>query len=182
LYFFLFLSFIRVYGQPTEKQVKELSAGVTKSSIQTGAADPEKTAIEKQFLDRARKNIETYRKGDASIIVVDSNGGPVKNVKVEINQVTQDFLFGNLAFEIGGFAPKVPYKVDEFKEKFKALFNFAILPFYWNGYEDRAGTPEWQKNQAALEWCLANGITVKGHPLGWTGPAGTPKWLLKQTP
>ena len=127
--FFLFLSIVPVSGQPTEKQVKELSAGVTKSSVQTGSEDVEKTIIEKEYLDKARKNIETYRKGDASIIVVDAKGEPVKNVKVEINQVTQDFLFGNLAFEIGGFAPKVPYKVDEFKEKFKALFIFANPSF-----------------------------------------------------
>jgi endo-1,4-beta-xylanase len=180
--FFLFLSIVTVSGQPTDKQVKELSAGVTKSSVQPGSEEEQRTVIEKEYLGKARKNIEAYRKGNASIIVVDAKGEPVKNVKIEINQATQDFLFGNIAFEIGGFAPKVPYKVDEFKEKFKALFNFAILPFYWNGYEDRAGTPEWKGNQAALDWCLANGITVKGHPLGWTGPAGTPKWLLQQTP
>lgn len=36
------------------------------------------------------------------------------------------------------------------------------------------------KKSSALDWCLANDIICKGHPLGWTGPAGTPKWLLQQ--
>jgi endo-1,4-beta-xylanase len=39
-------------------------------------------------------------------------------------------LFGNLVFEIAGFAPKELYKVDEFKARFKALYNFAVLPFF----------------------------------------------------
>ena len=120
------------------------------------------------------------RKGDATLIFLDAQGKPLKNLQIDINQVSQDFLFGNLVFEIAGFAPKEPYKVEVFKERFKALFNFAVFPFYWEGYEKKAGNPNWQKNQAALDWCLANDITCKGHPLGWTGPAGTPKWLLQQ--
>jgi GH35 family endo-1,4-beta-xylanase len=28
-----------------------------------------------------------------------------------------------------------------------------------------------------VEWALANGITLKGHPLAWTHTAGTPGWL-----
>ena len=56
----------------------------------------DKMQIEKQLLDEARKNIEQYRKGNAEIVFVDKNGKKLKNLQVEINQVTQDFLFGNL--------------------------------------------------------------------------------------
>jgi endo-1,4-beta-xylanase len=177
--FFLILPFSFLFGQPTDQKVKELSASVSKFSGQTADEISRKAILETEYLEKAKKNIELYRKGDASINVIDFQGKPIKNLKIEINQISQDFLFGNLAFEIGGFSPEVPFKVDEFREKFKALFNLAVLPFYWNGYEKRAGSPEWYKNTNALDWCLENGITVKGHPLGWTGPAGTPKWLLK---
>jgi endo-1,4-beta-xylanase len=178
--FFMLFNVGLVFAQPTDKKVKKEVDAASKSSNQSAAGLTEdKAAIEMEYLAKARHNIETYRKSDASLLFVDANGNPLKNVKVEINQVTQDFLFGNIAFEIAGFAPKEPYKVDEFKEKFKALYNFAVFPFYWNGYERSAGNPEWQKNQNAIEWCLANGITCKGHPLGWTGPSGTPKWLLR---
>lgn len=179
LIFFLPITLL-VSSQPTEKKIKELSSGVNTFSGQTKEEIAKKRAIEKEYLDKARKNIELYRKGDASVVILDSQGKPVTDLQVEVNQLTQDFLFGNLVFELGGFSPKVPYKVDEFKQRFKALFNYAILPFYWSGYERTAGKPEWQKNEEALDWCLANGITCKGHPLGWTSPSGTPKWLMKQ--
>jgi GH35 family endo-1,4-beta-xylanase len=142
----------------------------------------DKTKIEQEYLAKAQQNIEQYRKGDASVLFVDSKGKPLKNLNVEINQVTQDFLFGNIAWELTGMVDGEPYKLDLFKERFKALYNFAILPFYWSYYEPKAANPQWQRNEAAIKWCLENGITLKGHPLSWTNPAGTPDWLLKLPP
>ncbi len=164
-----------IQAQPKGEKIKEQAAN---AKIQAAGIADEKALVEKQYLAKAHENIELYRKGDALLSFVDASGKPVKNIQIEINQVSQDFLFGNLAFEIAGFAPKEPFKVDEFKEKYKGLFNFAVFPFYWDGYEKSAGKPEWQKKQDALDWCIANGITCKGHPLGWTGPLGTPQWLL----
>ena len=179
---FWVINLTHLYAQPTGQKVKEVSSGTATFAGSSKEEMVQKQAIEKEYLQRANTNIERYRKGDASIVFVDENGKPLANVEVAINQITQDFLFGNLLFEIGGFSPKEPYKEDEFKAKFKALFNFGILPFYWNGYEKAAGNPSWQRNEEALTWCLENGITAKGHPLGWTSPAGTPKWLLKLPP
>jgi endo-1,4-beta-xylanase len=139
----------------------------------------DKTKIEQEYLAKARQNIEQYRKGDASILFVDSKGKPIKNLEVKIDQVSQDFLFGNIAWELTGMVDGEPYKLDLFKERFKALYNFAIVPFYWSYYEPKAGNPQWQRNEAAIKWCLEKGITLKGHPLSWTNPAGTPDWLLK---
>jgi len=164
-----------IKAQPNEKQVKQ----VMESTLKTvSGLTEDKVAIEKEYLVKARHNIETYRKSDAILVFVDAKGEPVKNVKIEINQVSQDFRFGNLAFGLVNKGPGKMYKEEEFKERFKALFNFAIFPFYWIAYESLPGKPQWQRNQAVLEWCLANGITCKGHPLGWTGQYGTPKWLL----
>ncbi|GAB2579321.1 endo-1,4-beta-xylanase [Spirosoma areae] len=174
----LLLNFPVCYAQPTGKRIAEQAAadGVNAGLDSLGR---ERSRIEIEYLARATKNIEKYRKGDAQLHVVDAAGKPVRNVLVTINQVSQDFLFGNLVFDIAGFAPKEPYKVDLFKERFKALFNFAVLPFYWANYERKPGMPEWKRNQEAIDWCRANGITTKGHPLGWTSPSGTPKWLLQ---
>lgn len=170
---------LSIFAQPTEKQVKkEVEAASKTSNKTTEVLTEDKVAIEKEYLAKARHNIETYRKSDAILVFVDSKGEPVKNVKVEINQVSQDFRFGNLAFELVNKESGKMYKADEFKERFKALFNFAIFPFYWAAYESSPGKPQWQRNQDVLEWCLVNGITCKGHPLGWTGQYGTPKWLL----
>ncbi len=171
----------QIQAQPTDKKVKELSSGSTVFSGQTEEERGKKTVLEQEYLAKARQNIELIRKGEAALNFVDAQGKPLKNLQIDINQVSQDFLFGNLMFELTGSSPKDSLKVAAFKEKFKALFNFAVFPFYWESYEKKAGNPNWQNNQAALDWCLANGITCKGHPLGWTGPAGTPKWLLQQS-
>lgn len=166
----LLVSFIAIMGQ-----LKGQTADKTQQL--------DKTKIEQEYLAKARQNIEQYRKGDASISFIDAKGKPVKNVKVEINQVTQDFLFGNIVWELTGMVDGgEPYKLDVFKERFKALFNFAILPFYWSYYESLPGRPEWQRNEPAIKWCLENGITLKGHPLSWTSPSGTPDWLLRLPP
>jgi len=173
---------VNIKAQPTSKKISEQEASAKISSGQTAVQTTDKTKIEQEYLTKARKNIEQYRKGDASVSVVDAQGKPLKNIKVEINQVSQDFLFGNIVFELAGTSSKEPYKVDEFKAKFKALFNFAIIPYYWAAYERKAGNPDWQRNEAAIKWCLDNNITLKGHPLSWTSPSGTPRWLLKLEP
>ena len=54
----------------------------------------EKTASE--ILKKAEQNIEQYRKGDARISFMDNTGNPVRDAEIEIKQVSQDFLFGNI--------------------------------------------------------------------------------------
>ena len=56
-----------------------------------------KEQIEKQLLNAARVNIEKYRKGNAVVSVTDRKGEKLRNLQVEVNQITQDFLFGNLS-------------------------------------------------------------------------------------
>ena len=165
-------------AQPAGERTNQQASSDTSAAARL-LQQEERSRIEKKYLLQAKQNIEKYRKGNASLAITDEEGKPLKNIQIEINQISQDFLFGNTIFEIAGFAPKLPYKTDLFKERFKALFNFAVLPFYWSGYEQIPGKPEWKKNQDAIEWCLQNDIVCKGHPLGWTSPSGTPKWLMR---
>lgn len=124
---------------------------------------------------KADENIEQVRKGEARLRFETADGKPVKGMEVEIVQKTQDFLFGNLIFDLVWNDP--PHKPDLFKQRFLELFNFAIFPFYWPFYEKRPGQTEWQKMLPVLEWCHANGVTPKGHPLVWPYSAGVPEWL-----
>lgn len=142
------------------------------------ALSPEKAKIEQELLAKARQNIEKYRKGDAAVVITDSKGQPLKDVKVEINQTTQDFLFGNLSEEIFRLSPDDAAK---FQEKFTGLFNYTELTVKWTPYEREQGKPEWQKLQQKLDWCKQNGVTPKGHTLGWTNMSGTPRWVLKMS-
>ena len=49
---------------------------------------------ERLELEKAQQDIEKYRKGDATLSVVDENGKPVEHAKVTITQTSHDFLFG----------------------------------------------------------------------------------------
>lgn len=146
--------------------------------LETRGQNSDKQKVEAQLLKQARENIEKYRKGDALLTFTDAQGKPLKDIKIEINQQTQDFLFGNLSEEM--FNPRLSAEeVKKFQERFTALFNFTELTVKWAPYEKEQGKPEWQKLQQKLDWCKQNGITPKGHTLGWTNMSGTPAWVLK---
>lgn len=134
--------------------------------------------IEQEYISQAKQNIEKYRNGDASLVFTDANGKPLKDVQVEVNQVSQDFLFGNLSEEVLRLGITASDSA-RFTERFKELFNFTELTVKWQPYEPEQGKPQWQKLQQKLDWCKANNVTPKGHTLGWTHEAGTPRWLLK---
>jgi hypothetical protein len=129
------------------------------------SADGRKVTNEKKLLQIASDNVECHRKGEARLKFQTASGEPVKGVEVEIVQKTQDFLFGNLAFDLVWVDP--PYKPELFKERFLELFNFAIFPFYWSYYEQMPGMTRWQSLMPVLEWCRSHGIIAKGHPLIW---------------
>jgi len=126
-------------------------------------------------LQLSNENIARHRKGQACLRFVSASGVPLKNLPVQVTQKTQDFLFGNLIFDLLWGDP--PYKPDLFKQRFLELFNMAIFPFYWPYYEPKPGQTQWQKMLPVLEWCRANGVTPKGHPLVWPYTAGVPEWL-----
>jgi endo-1,4-beta-xylanase len=127
------------------------------------------------ILEDAKQKVDVFRKGKGLIQLVDFNSKPLAGVDVEITQKTQDFLFGNLVFDlIWEGRSTLP---DLFKRRFLELFNLAIFPFYWSSYEKSPGMEEWQHMLPVLEWCKANGVTPKGHPLVWPYSAGIPEWL-----
>ena len=131
-----------------------------------------------KVLEQAEANIETYRKSDALIHLVNAEGAPVTGAKVEITQETQDFLFGAILFDLVWDREMGPEREALLKERFAGLFNLAILPFYWDSYESVPGHPRWDLIEPALEWCMEQGITCKGHPLGWTHEVGIPDEVL----
>jgi endo-1,4-beta-xylanase len=124
---------------------------------------------------KAADTVENHRRGRGRVRFFAANGEPLKGLEVEIAQRTQDFLFGNLAFDLISNTPT--YQPDLFKQRFRELFNFAIFPFYWPFYEKTPGQTEWQAMLPVLEWCRAHGVTAKGHPLVWPYSAGVPEWL-----
>ena len=134
---------------------------------------------EARLMKQADENIEKYRKGDATIQFKTSDGEVIRNATVEIHQKTHDFLFGCIIFDLIG--NENTYKEDLFREQFRQIFNLAVFPFYWPGYESKQGFTSWEDMLKVIDWCKANGITTKGHPLVWATKSGTPDWLSEYT-
>ncbi len=135
-----------------------------------------------ELLAQADRNIEQHRQGDLRIRVVDAAGRPAAGVAVAVDQRTHHFRFGSIVFELLAENHFTPEQEALFKERFTQLFNTAIFPFYWDGYEPVPGRTQWPRTLAVANWARSRGIVCKGHPLAWTHPAGTPAWLRDLPP
>lgn len=133
------------------------------------AADAEARAVAD-----ARATIETVRQGDCTLTIFDSTGQAVGNAEVSVSLANHEFLFGCNIFGFDAF--ESPQKNEEYKAKFRAVFNYATTGFYWRSYESQRGKPLYEKTDRVLQWCAENGIRVKGHPLLWDHEAGVPHW------
>lgn len=140
-----------------------------------------------------------HRMDKAKIRVIGKDGKPAVNMKVHLNQINHEFLFGCGAFETLPYtnAPEAhngtgsPNKVkpmpDEEKEAYRArledrmqkwlgLFNYGTLPFYWGGFEPEEGNPHTEQLMNAAKFLKSKDVTVKGHPLCWH--TGCVPWLM----
>lgn len=138
----------------------------------------------RELLDgRVKNDIEKYRKGYCKLRFTDSNGEPLKNIKVTVNQVTHDFGFGANIFMLDEFDNDDYNRI--YREEFKKYFNLATVPFYWDGLEPEQGKPRYSKKspkvwrrpspERCIEYCEENGISPKLHCLVYD--KFIPEWL-----
>lgn len=132
--------------------------------------------------DAIEARIKKYRMGNLNVLVKDQNGNPVRDAAVKIEMTQHDFLFGCNFFLLDP-SNNAPWQL-EYRRKFAALFNYATLPFYWGSFEYREGEPNYPQLDSMVKWCLAHGITPKGHPLVWhqVYPSWAPKDAAKAIP
>jgi GH35 family endo-1,4-beta-xylanase len=128
-----------------------------------------------EILVQCGERIERHRKGDGAIIVRDARGKPVKGVKVRVEQLRHDFLFGSNFFMFGHCGN--PELEAQYRQRFSGLLNYCTLGFYWASYEHERGKPNYEYTDQVVAWTREHGITAKGHPLVWDHPAGSPSWL-----
>lgn len=127
-----------------------------------------------QILSGADARIEQIRKGDARLIVLDSDGKPLPaGVELQIDQTRHQFLFGCNLFKL--FKCRTPKNNAAYEKQFAELFNFATLAFYWWTYEPTADRNLNKSTDRAVQWCREHNITAKGHPLAWN--YADPRWL-----
>lgn len=133
--------------------------------------------------DRIESGIEANRKDWAKLRFVDSNGEPVTNVQLKMEQKTHDFRFGCNLFMLDEL--ETEEKNQKFKEMYPKLFNLATLPFYWANLEPEPGKLRFAKDSPknyrrpapdlCLEYCKEYGIEPKLHCLVYD--QWSPTWL-----
>lgn len=126
-------------------------------------------------------NSYNHRKGTKTVCITDTNGAPVKNAKVSVNQTKHKFLFGCSEFTTvpyvnGELSGEQKELTEKRLEKALDIFNFITLPFYWGGFEHEKGKPQTEKLLKTAKWLVSKGCIVKGHPLCWH--TATAPWLL----
>ncbi len=133
--------------------------------------------------ERIKSGIEQNRKASADITFVDKEGKPVNNLKFEAVLRNHEYKFGCNLFMLDEF--ETEEKNAQFRELFPSVFNYAVVPFYWNTLEPEKGKPRYEKSSPrvyrrpapdlCVEFCKQNGIRMKGHCLVYD--PFSPSWL-----
>jgi len=139
---------------------------LTGIALENLGPDPEIVAARAMVSSEAiQKRIRDYRMGYLQVAVRDAKGQRVRNAVVHIEQTRHAFLFGCNIFGLQPENEAAPQKA--YQQRFTALFNYATLPFYWGAFEPRPGETQYARLDGMTDWCLAHGLTPKGHPLVW---------------
>ncbi len=124
----------------------------------------------------AEERIETIRKGDLTVRVVDAQGRAVA-ADVKVEQVAHDFRFGTAApaamiNDSGALG-------DKYRSVLKEFFNTVTfendLKWQQSGMEPNA---QLGPTNQALDWLRANGFRVKGHVMVWGSVQNLPNGVM----
>jgi hypothetical protein len=108
------------------------------------------------ILSQAREGIARHRQGRGRILVRNGSGKPMPGVKITVQQLRHDFLFG-CNFFLGRCGD--PETEEHYRAHFAALFNYATLGFYWAAYERERGKPDYDYTQEVTGWTQEQAIT-----------------------
>ena len=132
---------------------------------------------------RIEQGIEQNRKGDCRMRIVDAEGKPLANTKVQINQTAHEFRYGANMLMLDEFADDTLNAA--YRDAFHQYFNLATVPFYWDALEPVRGKPRYAADSEKIyrrpapdlcfDYCAEKGIDAKLHCLVYE--AFTPQWL-----
>ena len=152
--------------------------------------------------ERIRRDIESYRKADASCCV----SAIPEGTEVSVEQISHQFIFGAHIFNFDQLG--TDERNRRYKELYGSLFNSATIAFYWKQFEMEEGKPRfraeycdtadfwnhcsdpkhqphWRRpaTDPVVKFCLDKGIRLHGHTLVWGNNTWQiPDWLISKLP
>ncbi|MDQ3231105.1 MAG: endo-1,4-beta-xylanase [Pseudobdellovibrionaceae bacterium] len=127
----------------------------------------------------AQARIETFRKANLQVSVLNATGQPVPNAQVRIEMLRHEFAFGTAIQEerIAGNRKQD----DKYQEKLLNLdgkghgFNAVVFE---NGHKWVQWENKWPVSNAdnarTVKWLADRGVAVRGHTLLWPGWSNSP--------
>ncbi|MEJ2649230.1 MAG: endo-1,4-beta-xylanase, partial [Sedimentisphaerales bacterium] len=131
------------------------------------------SAAKGDWVSEANARIEQIRKRNVQITVIDSNGGPVSNIFVQIDQVRHRFAFGTcLAYgPLEGNSSYSDFVLDHFE--------WAVCEneMKWASNEAKRDIETYNQADYIANWCASNNIILRGHNVVWETGSQTPGWV-----
>ena len=122
-----------------------------------------------QWRSDANQRIESHRKADLTLSVVDNAGSPISGATVNVELKKNDFKFGGIATVMdltnarGDFTGDLD--VARWQQIFKSMFNSVGFN---NAFKPKI-TGQHQYIPNFMSWAAANELDVRGHLLIWPG-------------
>ena len=95
-----------------------------------------------------------HRFGNVSVNILDTDGQPLSDREVIVEQRAHAFSFGNIGFDFipvpndetdpsrSAFGGASPDRAARIADLWFDFFNVATLPFYWGAFEPQRGRPD----------------------------------------
>ena len=132
--------------------------------------------------DKIKRDIEENRKGQFVLKLTDEKGELFCG-RVRVKQLSHQFKFGCSLFHLDQFPDEERRSL--YKEHFKKVFNYAVVPLYWDTLEPTRGEPRFSADSVnvyrrppidtIVDFCEENGIGMKGHCLVYN--SFQPDWI-----
>ena len=131
------------------------------------------SAVKGDWVSDANARIEQIRKRNVQITVVDSNGSPVSDIYVQVNQVRHRFAFGSCL----AYSPLSSN--SNYRNFFLDHFEWAVCEneMKWASNESNRDHENYSQADYIANWCASNGIILRGHNVVWETGGQTPGWV-----
>ncbi|MBW4593532.1 MAG: endo-1,4-beta-xylanase [Brasilonema angustatum HA4187-MV1] len=114
----------------------------------------------------AANNINTYRKGDLTVVVTNANGTPIPNADVHVAMKRHAYNFGSAVDENIVYSGSTNPDANKYRDSIPQLFNQGVI-------ENGLKWPKWDNLELrpraieTLKWLRDKNLTVRGHNLVW---------------